>query len=241
MNLIRSIIFNIYLGLMVLFYAIFCLITFPFLSFNIRYALIKLWCKHFVWAARIICGIRYAIDGIDNIQKTHVQPCIILSKHQSAWETMALFALLPCRLCYVFKKELLYIPFFGWVLAMLDMLYINRKDGKRAFSYLSQHTKTKLAKGYTPILFPEGTRSLPRQQIEYKSGGVRLATQNNACIIPISHNAGEVWRKNSFIKIPGMVHIHIGEPMYIQNQSIHAFNQSVQTYIESHIIYNQNN
>jgi 1-acyl-sn-glycerol-3-phosphate acyltransferase len=238
MNLIRSIVFNIYLSLMVFFYAIFCLATFLFLSHNIRYYLIKIWCKHFVFMCRMICGIQYHIVGIIHIEQASQEPSIILSKHQSAWETIALFALLPCRLCYVFKKELLYIPFFGWVLGMLDMLYINRKDGKRAFSYLSKQTKTKLEKGYIPILFPEGTRSLPHQKLEYKSGGARLAMQNKACVIPISHNAGEMWPKNSFIKTSGIVNIHIGQPMYIENQSIHAFNQAIQTYIESNIIYN---
>ncbi len=240
-NAICSILFNMYLVIIVTTYGIFCLIIFPFLNNNLRYNLIRLWCRHFVSSANIICGINYQIDGLEHLTKNYDKPIIILSKHQSAWETVAFLGLFPKRLCFVFKRELLFIPFFGWVLGMLDMLHINRKYGIRAFAYLSKETQIKLNKGYTPILFPEGTRALPHQNIPYKSGGVRLAIQNNADIIPISHNAGEVWAKNSFIKKSGIINIHVGKPISSADKNMEELNTEVKNYIESHIVYNNTN
>ena len=239
-NAIRSILFNLYLFIIVVVYAIFCLVFFPFLNSKIRYKLIKYWCMHFVLSAKFICGINYKIQGLEhlNLVNTNNKSVIILSKHQSAWETVAFLGLLPQRLCFVFKRELLFIPFFGWVLGMLDMLHINRKHGIRAFAYLSKATSAKLKKGYVPILFPEGTRALPHQNIPYKTGGVRLAIQNKADIIPISHNAGELLAKNSFIKKAGTVNIHIGKPISSENKNMEVLNQEVKEYIESHIVYN---
>jgi 1-acyl-sn-glycerol-3-phosphate acyltransferase len=197
-----------------------------------------MWCKHFVASAKFICGINYKIEGLEHIKLIdNTKPTIILSKHQSAWETVAFLGLLPQRLCFVFKRELLLIPFFGWVLGMLDMLHIDRKHGIRAFAYLSKQTAEKLKKGYVPILFPEGTRALPHQSIPYKSGGARLAIQNNANIIPISHNAGECWAKNSFIKKAGVINIHIGEPIPSNGKNMEVLNQEVRDYIETHIKY----
>jgi 1-acyl-sn-glycerol-3-phosphate acyltransferase len=251
-NILSSILFNLYLILMTVTYASLCLLVFLFMSKNARYYMIKYWCKHFVSVAWHICGIKYNISGMQylvdaqqNVQKNteHRTHSIILANHQSAWETIAFIALFPQRLCLVFKRELIFIPFFGWVLALLDMLHINRKHGIRAFAYLSKQTSIKLSLGYTPLLFPQGTRALPHQQLAYKSGGVRLAMQNHTNIIHVSHNSGEMWAKNSFIKRAGLVNIIVGKPIeYINikqnNIKLEELNMQVQQLIEHNIVYN---
>jgi len=239
--MIKSIIFNLYLCISTIIYASFCLIVFPFLNIEKRYNLIRYWCKNFVKAAKIICGIDYHIDNLDILQQAHQQQkkIIILSKHQSAWETVAFIGLLPQRLCYIFKKELLYIPFFGWVMAMLDMLHINRKYGSKAFIYLSKQVKIKINTGGTPIIFPEGTRVLPHKNLPYKTGGIRLAMQNDVPIITISHNAGQLWPKNSFTKKSGIINIIINPLIEVKNKNLDQIQKEVVNSIENNIKYNE--
>ncbi len=235
----KSTAFNLYLCISTVTYASLCLLIFPFLKQHYRYKMIKNWCRGFVWAAKNICGIKYKINNLEVLQKAQQDntKLLILSKHQSAWETASLIALLPQHLCYVFKKEILYIPFFGWVMYFLDMLYINRDKGLKAFKYLVKQSKDKFNLGMTPIIFPEGTRCPPYTSIEYKTGGVRIAMQNNVPIVAISHNAGQLWPKGSFIKYPGTINIIISPLITTENKTLVQINQEVISTIESNIIY----
>jgi 1-acyl-sn-glycerol-3-phosphate acyltransferase len=136
-------------------------------------------------------------------------------------------------LVYVFKKEILYIPFFGWGMALLRMIPIDRKQGKNAFAQVVKHGKRRLADGQSIIMFPEGTRIPVGQKGKYKSGGARLAIETGAVVVPIAHNSGECWPKNSFIKRPGLITVSIGKPISPENHTPDSLMQEVENWIES--------
>ena len=152
----------------------------------------------------------YSIKGMDVVLSMMDKPVILMSKHQSAWETIAYICLFPKQLCYVFKKELLWIPFFGWAMAMLRMIHIDRSQKDKAANAVSLQGKQRLAEGCWIIIYPEGTRAPVGKQIPYRKGGARLAVDTGAYVIPIAHNAGKFWPKNSFFKYPGHITISIG-------------------------------
>jgi 1-acyl-sn-glycerol-3-phosphate acyltransferase len=183
-----------------------------------------------IWAARVVCGIEYEVKGRENLPDS---PVILLSKHQSAWETIFLLANMPRPLVFVFKKEILYIPFFGWGIALLRMIPIDRKQGKNAFKSVVMHGKRRLKDGQWIIMFPEGTRTPVGSQGKYKSGGTRLAVETETPVVPIALNSGECWPKNSFIKKPGKITVSIGKPISSEGQTPDGLMEQVEQWIES--------
>ncbi len=200
------------------------------LPYNKRYFVTSRWNVFIVWCAKWICGINYQFKGYENFPDA---PAIILSKHQSAWETIFLLANLPRPLVFVFKKEILYIPFFGWGIALLRMIPIDRKQGKNAFKSVVAHGKRRLKDGQWIIMFPEGTRIPVGQQGKYKSGGTRLAVETGAVVVPIALNSGECWPKNSFIKKPGTVTVSVGKPISSEGKTPDELMEQVEQWIES--------
>ena len=164
---------------------------------NSRYAIIAAWRKGFMALCAIVLGIRYRVLGRENIP---AEPSVILSKHQSAWETVGLQEIFP-PLVFVLKKELLLLPFFGWGLAAMKMISIDRKAGKDALRQVVEQGRGRLDAGYWVVIFPEGTRVAPGQKRRYKPGGAHLAVQTGRRVVPVAHDAGEVWGKNAFLKI----------------------------------------
>jgi 1-acyl-sn-glycerol-3-phosphate acyltransferase len=186
-------------------YSIVALLTFPFSPLT-RYRIISSWSRLMVWSLTRICGVRYRVLGAENIPD---EPFIVLAKHESAWETLALQVVLPPQV-WVVKRELLWIPFFGWGLAMLSPIAIDRRDGSRALRQTLEQGRERLASGFNIVIFPEGTRSAPGVSGTYQAGGAWLALQTGAPIVPVAHNAGDHWPRNSFLKYPGVVTISIG-------------------------------
>ncbi|HEX2826608.1 MAG TPA: lysophospholipid acyltransferase family protein [Burkholderiales bacterium] len=186
-------------------YSFIALATFP-LPPLARYRVISLWSRFMVFAARAICGIRYRVIGAENVPST---PSIILSKHESAWETMALQLVFPPQV-WVLKRELLWIPFLGWGLAMLSPIAIDRADRRRALRQMLEQGVDRLKTGFSIVVFPEGTRSAPGVAGTYKAGGARLALHTGAPVVPVAHNAGDCWPRNSFLKRAGTVTISVG-------------------------------
>ncbi|HEY1607648.1 MAG TPA: lysophospholipid acyltransferase family protein [Paraburkholderia sp.] len=230
MLFVRSLLLLIYLIVFTMPYACACFIAFPFLHADRRYRMAVGWCRATLFVARYLNGIRYRIEGLENLPDG---PAVVLSKHQSAWETLALPALLPKPLCYVFKRELLYVPFFGWALGMLKMVHIDRKEGKNAFDSVARQGKVRMAEGAWVIMFPEGTRTPVGRQGKYKTGGARFAIASGAPVIPIAHNAGHVWPRNSFIKYPGIVTVSIGKPIETNGLTPDEVNRRVESWIEA--------
>ncbi len=226
---LRSALFMVLMVIATIIWSGVCMLAAP-LPYNKRYFVTSRWNVFIVWCAKWICGINYLFKGYENFPDA---PAIILSKHQSAWETIFLLANLPRPLVFVFKKEILYIPFFGWGIALLRMIPIDRKQGKNAFKSVVAHGKRRLKDGQWIIMFPEGTRIPVGQQGKYKSGGTRLAVETGAVVVPIALNSGECWPKNSFIKKPGTVTVSVGKPISSEGKTPDELMEQVEQWIES--------
>ena len=226
---LRSLLLAFLIGLATFIWAPLCFLFAP-LPYNKRYYWTARWNTFVIWAAKVVCGIRYEVKGVENLPDS---PAILLSKHQSAWETIFHLYFMPRPLVYVFKKEILYIPFFGWGMALLRMIPIDRSKGKDAFAQIVEHGRKRLADGQWVILFPEGTRIPVGQKGKYKGGGARLAVETNTPVIPIALNSGEYWPKNSFIKKPGTITVSIGKPISPEGLTPVELMQKVENWIES--------
>ncbi len=176
------------------------------LPYKPRYRIMRSWNYLILGWLRLCCGLSFEVTGKENIPD---HPVVVMSKHQSAFETVALTIILP-PMSWVLKKELLYIPVFGWALFMMNPIAINRKSGRKAVSQIIEQGKKRLAENISVMIFPEGTRVKPGHKERFKRGGFILAEKANADILPIAHNAGEFWPKNSTVIWPGKVSISIG-------------------------------
>lgn len=194
-----------------------------------RNVLISGWARSMIWWLRITCGIRHEVTGLENLPNT---PSIILSKHQSAWETLAFQSIFPTQ-SYVMKRELLWIPIFGWGLAMSSPIAIDRSAGREALKKLVSKGQRRLKQGLWVVIFPEGTRKAPGEKGKYQIGGAWLATHTQTQVVPVAHNAGQCWPKNSFIKKPGVIQIHIGKPIQASGVKADVLNAQVEAWIES--------
>lgn len=225
---LRSLLFAIFLIVTVIPYAFACLLWAP-LPLGPRYTLTLGWARLAVWGARMICGVRWQMKGAENLPDG---PAVILSKHQSAWETLFFPTHLPRQVCFVYKKELHMVPFFGWGLALLRMIPIDRSRGRDAFDQVLQQSRLRLAEGRWPLLFPEGTRVPPGQRRRFKQGGAKLAIEAGVPVIPIAHNAGECWPRNSFLKHPGLITVSIGPTISSEGLDSQTLNARAEAWIE---------
>ena len=181
-----------------------------FMKLEYRYKLITLWSKLNIYCVKYICGVNYKVSGLENVSSNAV---IVTSNHQSAWETL-FFQILFSKQTWILKNDLLKIPFFGWGLRLLDPIAINRKNKLRSLKFIIQKGRKKLANGWNIIYFPQGTRVEPNIKIKLSSGVFMLAKNSNFPILPVVHNAGVFWPKNSFLKYPGTIYIKIGKPIF---------------------------
>lgn len=174
------------------------------------YWMAERWLGWAIGGARLILGIRTRVTGMENLPQAQRAGAVLLVKHQSTFETFLMPTLMPHPLAYVFKKELIYVPFFGWAMARLDMIHIDRSQRAQAFNKVVKQGRALLAQGIWIIMFPEGTRIPRGQQGTYKSGGTRLAIETGAPVIPIAVTSAKVWPRKAFIKRPGVVDVSIG-------------------------------
>lgn len=194
----------------------------------LRNQLISGWARSMIWWLRVTCNVRHEVSGMENIPD---KPCIILAKHQSTWETFAFQAIFPTQV-YVLKRELLWIPIFGWGLAMTSPIAINRASGREALKQLVSKGQARLAQGLWVVIFPEGTRMRPHQQGKYHIGGAWLACQTKTPVLPVAHNAGHCWPKG-FIKQAGVIKLHIGPAIATADLKADALNLRVEQWIEA--------
>lgn len=226
---LRSVLFLLVLPIPTVVWAFACFLFAP-LPYATRYWLTARWNVFVIGTARVLCGIRYRIIGLENLPDG---PAILLSKHQSAWETIFFMCVMPRPVVFVFKKELLYIPFFGWGLALLRMIPIDRSKGRDAFAQVLEHGRKRLNEGRWIVMFPEGTRIPVGQRGRYKGGGTRLAVETATPIVPIALNSGECWPKNSFVKKPGLITVSIGKPISPEGRTPADLIEQVEHWIES--------
>ncbi len=209
-------------------FSVIALLTFPFHPFT-RYRIIRYWTRFVLWALKMICGIDFRVTGTEHLPPG---PCVVLSKHQSAWETMAFQLIFPPQV-YVIKRELLWIPFFGWGLAMCSPIAINRSAGPRAARQMLSQGKDRIAAGFWVIVYPEGTRVAPGTRGKYQSSGSAIAIHASAPVVPVAHNAGRCWRRNAFLKHPGTVTVSIGPAIESRGRKADELTREVEQWIES--------
>ena len=191
------------------------------------------WFRVVIWGTRVFLGVRVQVSGMEHLPLGQTGSAILLSKHQSALETLLLPTLISHPLAFVFKRELLRIPFFGWSMARLDMIHIDRESRAQALKQVVTQGKALLEQGVWIILFPEGTRIERGQQGTYQTAGTRLAVQAGAPVIPIAVSSGKCWPRKGFIKYPGMVQVSIGRPIASVGREPKELMREVEAWIEA--------
>jgi 1-acyl-sn-glycerol-3-phosphate acyltransferase len=227
MSQIRSVLF--YLGLAPVT-VLFCLLGVALLPLprRMRYLVIIQWSRIALSWLRVSCGLGWRVSGREHIPAT---PGVILCKHQSAWETMSLQFVFPPH-CQVVKRELLWVPFFGWGLACLNPIAIDRRAGARALRTVLKAGRQRIAEGWWVLIFPEGTRVPIEQPGHYASSGAALAIQAHCPIVPVAHNAGLFWRRQALRKRPGTIDLVIGPPIYPDGRSAAELTAAAEAWIE---------
>jgi 1-acyl-sn-glycerol-3-phosphate acyltransferase len=225
--LLRSLAFWIVFPISIMTYATLLLITFP-ISLHARWNLIQSWVVFILWWLKVTCNLTHEVQGMENIPHG---AGIVFAKHQSSWETIALQLIFPQQI-WVAKRELLWVPFFGWALALMKCIAIKRGSGRSAVQQLISQGKQRLQEGLWIVIFPEGTRVPPGQKGQYRIGGALLAEQSGYPVIPVAHNAGEYWPRRSFIKKPGIIQLRIGKPIYSAGKSAQSILNDAAGWIE---------
>ena len=230
MILIRSIIYFVAMVITTVIFGLLIAIFGWLVPLSVSSKTANLWGRVNLKLMDWICNLKYKITGLEHLEAGNA---IILSKHQSAWETIALRGLLPHNQAWVLKRELMWIPVFGWALAVVKPIAINRKAGREAARQVIEQGKKKLAQGQYVIIFPEGTRVAPGEKKRYGIGGAMLAEKSGYPIIPIAHNAGIFWRRRGLKKYPGTIQVVIGPRMETKGMKLKEINEATEKWIES--------
>ena len=230
---IRSTLHMLWMVLTVIPWATVVIILSIFVSPTRMYWMCAGWLKTAMWGLTKICGVSWRIHGLENLPQGEHDGAILLLKHQSTLETFLMPAIMPHPLAYVFKRELLYVPFFGWSMARMDMIHIDRSKRNEAFAKVVQQGKRLMAQGTWVIMFPEGTRIARGKAGTYKSGGTRLACETGRPVVPIAVNSARRWPRKAFIKTPGVVDVVIGKPISSVGREPEVLMQEVQAWIEA--------
>lgn len=232
-EMLRSWLHMVWMLVTVVPWALMVLVASLFLNPTRLYWLTMGWLRLVVAAAGPLLGIRNRVIGYEHLPVGDTAPAILLVKHQSTWETFSLPVIMPHPLAFVFKKELLYVPFFGWAMSRLKMIHIDRSKRSQAFHKVVEQGQQLLDQGVWVIMFPEGTRIARGEVGTYKNGGTRLAIQTGAPVIPIAVTSGRCWPRKALIKRPGEVVVSIGRPIPSQGREPEELMQEVQEWIEA--------
>jgi len=197
-------------------------------TFKIRWKIGHAWCAIISWMTRVFCGLTYEVEGMENFDPN--QPAVILSNHQSAWETLALRYILPPH-SVVIKRELLYLPIWGWSLLTLKSIVINRKNQRASLRDLLEQGSRYLNEGLWVLIFPEGTRAPAREVLKFNIGGAMLAHKAGFPVVPVAHNAGDFWPRYSFFKYPGVIKLKIGPVIETQGRKASEINADAEKWI----------
>jgi len=233
MAFLRSLVHMVFMVVTVIPWALAIVVLSPWRDSTFLYWIAVHWLRLVMAADRLLLGIRVRVSGLEHLPVGETTPAILLAKHQSTLETFLIPTLMPHPLAYVFKRELLSVPFFGWAIGRLDMIHIDRSQRAQAFSKVVEQGKRLLARGTWIIIFPEGTRIPRGQKGSYRNGGTRLAVQTGAPVIPIAVTSAKVWPRKAFIKRPGVVDVSIGRPIPSAGRQPDELMRQVEDWIES--------
>lgn len=209
MTWLRSLLYTTLLFLSVPVHATGVLLLSPF-GHRVYYPVAVNWARVNLWLLRKICGLDFVVEGLENIPG---EPCVLYWKHESVFETMAGALVLPPQ-TWVVKRELMWLPFFGWGLALLKPIAINRSAGRTAVKQVITQGQQRLRDGLCVVIYPEGTRVLPGRERRFGISGAALAKAAGVPILPVAHNAGDYWPRRSFLKRPGTIRVVIGPPIH---------------------------
>ncbi len=232
MILIRSLLYFIFMSLTVVTHGTAIVLLGRFLGSSFSDRVATHWGRINIWLQRVICGLKVHIVGRENLPEASA---IVMSKHQSTWETIALRGLLAPPQSWVLKQELLKVPFFGWALGYCRAIPIDRKAGRRAVLQVVKEGKRALDDGRIVVIFPEGTRTAPGQRKKYGVGGAILAEKSAYPVIPIAHNAGVYWRRRGVKKYPGTIEVRVGAPIPSEGKKAQEIIQEVEKWIEGEL------
>jgi 1-acyl-sn-glycerol-3-phosphate acyltransferase len=232
MSVLRSLLFALFQLVVTPIYAVLVLLLF-WLPPLPRFKFITGWCWLNLVGARLICGIRHRLIGAENIPPRD-RPQVVMSKHSSTWETLALNFIFP-SLAFVAKKELLSIPFFGWAFTLASPITIDRRAGLDAMQQIAAQGRERLEQGFWIVFYPEGTRIKPGSRAHYKTGGARLALMLGIPIVPVAHNAGYLWPKGVLGKRAGTITVSIGPPIDIAGKDMQRLTNEVESWIENEV------
>lgn len=234
MLFLRSCLHTLWMGVTVIPYTLGVLLARVLgLPLMVRWRIGCAWLMLSIRAAGWFCGVRYRVQGLENLPTDPQQGVVLLAKHQSTFEAFLLPNILPRRIAYVFKKELLHIPFFGWSIGSMGMIHIDRKHGSRAFHKVVEQGKRLLNQGVWVAMFPEGTRVQRGEVGDYKSGAARLAIMCSVPVVPVAITSARCWPRNGFLRYPGIVDISIGAPIPTTGRKHEELTVQVQQWIEA--------
>lgn len=228
MRLLRSLLFTTYMMASACVFGGFMGLCF-WLPYRFQFAIARSWARILFRVLERLCGLGFIVEG-----REHIPPGnhIVMSNHTSAWETVAQFVIFPPQV-WVLKRELLWIPFVGWGLALLRPIAINRDEGHRGVNQVIEQGSARLAAGLWVIIFPEGTRVIAGDTRKFGVSGALLATTTGKLVVPLSHNAGTFWPRRGFVKKPATIRVIIGEPIESVGKSARQLNEEVRQSIES--------
>ena len=227
---VRSFLFVLWMSVTVVPWAIAVIVYSAFVRGDRMYWACAGWLRVAMWGCRTICGVQPRVQGLENLPDEAV---VLLPKHQSTWETFFFPTLMPKPLAYVFKRELLYIPFFGWAMARMDMIHIDRSRRTEAWNKVAEQGRRLMNSGNWVIMFPEGTRSPRGQKGAYKIGGTRLACTLERPVVPIAVASAKCWPRKSFLVRPGVVDVSIGKPIATVGRQPDELMKEVEDWIEA--------
>jgi 1-acyl-sn-glycerol-3-phosphate acyltransferase len=232
---LRSLLFVLWMAATVVPWGMLMLLLSMFVRGERLYWPTMQWLRMAIWGARVICGIRARVQGLEHLPTAaeHRRAVVLASKHQSTWETFFYPTLMPHPLAYVFKRELLYVPFFGWAMGRLDMIHIDRSKRAEAWNKVAEQGRRLAAEGIWVIMFPEGTRSERGSQGVYKTGASRLAIATGVPIVPIAATSARCWPRKSFLLRPGVVDVSIGRPIDSTGREPEELMREVEAWIEA--------
>jgi 1-acyl-sn-glycerol-3-phosphate acyltransferase len=231
----RSLLFVLYMTVTVIPWALAVLLASIFVRGAPLYWMCVGWLRVVIWGARWICGVRHRVHGLEHLPTAAQgrEAVLLAPKHQSTWETFALPTIMPHPLAYVFKRELLLIPFFGWAMGRLDMIHIDRSRGTEAWHKVAEQGRRLMARGVWVVMFPEGTRTPRGGQGTYKTGASRLAVVTGTPIVPIAVSSARCWPRKSFLLRPGVIDVSIGRPIPVEGREPDELMREVEGWIEA--------
>jgi 1-acyl-sn-glycerol-3-phosphate acyltransferase len=227
---LRSLLFFVLYNLMGIGHSVLCLLAAPFQSFEQRYRFVNLWTRATMWLLRHLNGVRLDIRGLEHIPRD--RPVVVMPNHQSQWETFYLQLLISPQ-ATILKRELLWVPFFGWGLALLKPIAIDRSKGSQALKTVVKVGQARLAEGISVVIYPEGTRQPPGTLGSFNAGGAMLAARAGVDVLPIAHNSGDCWPGRSLLRLPGTIRLRIGAPISSTGTSSKGLTSEVESWIRA--------